>query len=221
MDVLNLLEGQGDIFMYDGLVFLELHFITDIMKPLVDHTFTLDFLKSQGFNESVEDYINDKESSQPTEHRDLKKALRDLVSTGKLDMPIVLHFLWRNTGLSPADYIPVVRLLVESGIIFLSSFQTGNGHITTMEKSLEMHPVVIYRLPSKPNRASTKEVWPEACPANQEQIEMHIEMPAGCPPSVAAHFTARFHSKGHCIYAWLKGAMVETKGKTKSHDKRS
>lgn len=133
---------------------------------------------------------------------ELKNAIRRYIVSGKLEQN-VLKFLWQNIKLAPTDYISVVKMLVDSGVIFLSSFNNAR-------EDIERYHVVLYRLPSHPDTSLLEKAWPTECPTNQKQIELRFDLNAGCPPCLAARFAAKVHSLGHCSYAWENGAVVVT-----------
>jgi hypothetical protein len=92
-------------------------------------------------------------------------------------------------------------------------FEGEDKDETGMDKFIARRPIVIYRLSSQ--RPPIEKYWPETCPEGQEQVEVHIELPSFCPPSLPPAFAAKIHSEGDCCYAWLNGAVVLLKGKQK------
>jgi hypothetical protein len=122
--VLTLLEAQGEIFMHADLVFVHPKFVMDIIRPLVDHKLG-SRLKTQECKNDISEYISRQHqqspSSNPTDHKNLMKALENLVKTGQFN-PVVSPFLWKTLELSPGDYDEVNRMLREIVVIFSSSY---------------------------------------------------------------------------------------------------
>jgi len=209
--VLNLLEAQGEIFMHAEFVFVQPKFVMEIIRPLVDHKLG-SRLNTQVYQNDISEYIRmqTSPSTKPTDHYYLKKALENLVKTGQFN-PVVSPFLWYKLELSPDDYDEVNRMLREIGVIFSSTYlaewQKDDDEQGPAEKSL---PVVLYRLSNDPDLQLVNKVWPKVCPSGVKEMEMRIELPGGCPPTLAAHFAAALHQKGRCTYGWLKGAIVVT-----------
>jgi hypothetical protein len=121
MDVLKLLEAQGDIFTYDGLVFLQLEFVMDIIRPLVDHELDTKMFTKE-FEKDMWDFVSSKVPSRPSDYDDLKKGLERLVKTGQLEASVVLPFLFRESKLLRTDYDTVTGMFIHLEVIFSSSY---------------------------------------------------------------------------------------------------
>jgi len=121
MDVLKLLEAQGDIFTYDGLVFLQLEFVMDIIRPLVDHELDTKMFTKE-FEKDMWDFVSSKVPSRPSDYDDLKKGLERLVKTGQLEASVVLPFLFRESKLLRIDYDTVTGMFIHLEVIFSSSY---------------------------------------------------------------------------------------------------
>jgi hypothetical protein len=137
------------------------------------------------------------------------------VKTGALKNANVPKFLLRHVlELSPDDYPSIIRMLVDLGVIFLTSLRDSTEAVLdTIEDIIALHPVVIFRLPRQRPPLDEK-LWPEQCPEGQKEEKIHIELP-NCPPNLPPIFAAQIHSEGRCCYAWLKGVVVMTKGERK------
>jgi hypothetical protein len=48
-DALDLLQKQGDVFIDSDLIFLRPQFVTELLRPLIDHTLTREKLNIPGF----------------------------------------------------------------------------------------------------------------------------------------------------------------------------
>ena len=208
-DALKLLNAQGDIFIDSGYVFLIPSFISEIIKPIVNHEMTkssLELNKSdiQDYTEkvvsnNVNKLINKEAKKEVNKAFDnIKKALTKLLETRHLEVDVVLPFLWRNIAeISEHDCRPIVQMLERTGFIFTSYSKEGNPQKMIMD-----------RLPNNPDDSELEAVWPIKCPQDFEDHQMHIKFDAGCPPSLAAHVAAYLHGWGRCRYAWLQGAVI-------------
>ena len=99
----------------------------------------------------------------------------------------------------------------ERGIIINATFDVQES-----EKGLrEKHPMVVFRLPAHKHHVSR--FWPPIYPPCQTHFELRIQLPAGCPESLAISFAAKCHAFGDCLYAWIHGATVVTTKIDKIH----
>ena len=201
-DVLTLLEGQGSIYRYADLVFLNPAFVSEVMKPLTNHYHTLVSLDPKEVTDSKLDaldvrsamktFINDQSSTELNQYAILEKLLKPILRSGKLDGNLdehnmLLRFLWKDIKkLKPTDYAAIIKMLRESGISINSSFSSlEEGQPCWATKK---YPIVLFRLPSeRPNVEDMESVWPAKCPEKMNHFEVRIRLPLGCPPSLLPH----------------------------------
>jgi hypothetical protein len=146
------------------------------------------------------------------DHSKLEQALETFARAGELDMEgRALRFLFRCiTKLEIKDYIYIIEMLVESDIIVLTSrrqrsderVQSDGELVNALDDVFAQYPVVIYCLPEERPAIEIDKVWPKVCPDNENEVEVHIEFPSGCPPNLSTRFAAMIHSEGqHCSVA--------------------
>jgi GTPase SAR1 family protein len=214
-DALSLLEAQGGIYTHGDLIFLQPKFVGEIMAALTDHRLAEELRTSQSLKNDILKYGEENNSASDAggAHWKLKKGLEQFVKTGALNNANVPKFLLRHVlELSPDDYPSIIRMLVDLGVIFLTSLQDSTEDLPdTLEDIIALHPVVIFRLPRQRPPLDEK-LWPEQCPEDQKEKEIHIELP-NCPPNLPPIFAAQIHSEGRCCYAWLKGVVVQVPNK--------
>jgi len=203
-DVLGMLEAQGEIYTYGDLVFLQPAFVTEVIKPLVDHDL-MSRLKRNDYKQKMREYIRKKSGPKdPNDFNILWKALENLVTTGEYEEEIVAPFLWDDGPLDPKDYDEVNQMLRDIGVVFKSLSLDALGRQT-------LKYFVLYRLSASPNDKLLEEAFPKDCPPDMVEKEMRVDLPIGCPQTLAAQFAASFHKKGRCTYAWLLGAIIVMK----------
>jgi hypothetical protein len=220
-DPLSLRQGQGDIDIHGDIIFLDAKFIGEIMAALVDHRFTVKSLETKEYKDEMVKYLQDNPhyAGEGNDQSKLQRALETFARAGELDLEgRALRFLFRRiTKLEIKDYIYIIEMLVESDIIVLTSRRQrsdervqsdGELVVNTLDNAFARYPVVIYCLPEE--RPAIDMVWPKVCPENENEVEVHIEFPSGCPPNLSTRFAAMIHSEGHCSVAWLDGAIVES-----------
>jgi GTPase SAR1 family protein len=209
-DALYLLEAQGGIYSHGDLVFLQPKFVGDIMAALTDHRLNEDELRtSQSLKNEI---LNNSADASAGAYGKLKKGLVQFVKIGELNGSSVLNFLLRNIELSPDDYPAIISMLVDLGVICLTSLQSADTVVLdTIEDFFALHPIVIFRLPRQRPTLDEK-LWPEQCPEGQKEEEIHIELP-NCPPNLPPILAAQIRSEGQCFYAWLKGVVVQVPNK--------
>jgi len=113
-----LLEAQGELFRSCGVVYLDPVFVTELIKPLVDHRLTGEGGKlDNGFVEPrVREYVRKTQVTDQEAASSLLEMLRMLVEHGELVEPL-LTFLWWGVALQPQDHAAAVQMLCESAVL--------------------------------------------------------------------------------------------------------
>ena len=210
-DALCLLEAQGGIFVDAGLAFLHPPFVTDLMSKLIDHTLTLDYMKKSKFKKEVKQFLKTARGK-GNAFRALTDGLQALVERGVL-CGKALPFLWRDVSLKKEHFSSVLKMLVDTGVIMSSRLGDDVKDVSSLDTDTA-DAIVLFRLPSSPpSGAKRDEAWPESLKGDQAQIELQIDLWAGCPASLPPRFSAEAHKLGACLYAWLAGVFVLDKGR--------
>jgi hypothetical protein len=119
-DALRLLEAQGTVFSDAGLVFLSPTYVTDLMKPLVDHLLTLETAKGPEMRRAVVAFAKKakKEGGFTGRVNDLFCHLEVFAASGELHGGL-LSFLWRDLPELKREHYPLVlKMLADSGKYF-------------------------------------------------------------------------------------------------------
>ena len=190
-DALRLLVKQGYLFLYDKLIILQPGFITEVMKPLLNHTLTIEEVTSDKYkNRCIIPFLE--QSACKSDSGKLVDGLKRFIKHGEL-CPDVRNLLWWDTELERVDYKSIEDLFVESQIIFRS----------------DNISVVLFRLPEEKDAEAMSKEWPMETPRHMQERELRIKMTTGCPDLLAAQFAARARNYGRCRYAWIHGTIVE------------
>ena len=161
-DVLTLLEGQGGIYIYADLIFLDPSYVSKVMKSLSNYHHTLESLESNvveskldklNVKSTIDMFINEHPHAELNGYANMEALLKPFLRSGKLtggnldEKNMLLRFLWRDVKeLEPTDYATIIDMLRDSGMIIDSSFDSSQeGQSGATEK----HPIVLFRLPSQ------------------------------------------------------------------------
>jgi len=197
-DALLLYEAQGVIFIDSGLVFLEPSFVTDLVRPLVDHQLKDDVESGK----TVEDLVAFRNDSQEAVDVDsLMVELDEFVASAEIASWPILSFLWRDIkGLDKKHYPQVIEMLVASGVILTLKFDGENDAVA----------IVPLRLAKEAEPLARARFWPALKPEQQRELELVFWLFAGCPAGLAELFASEAHRFGTSLHCWVTGVVTRS-----------
>ena len=197
---MELWQAQGQIFVDSGLVFLQPEFVTDVVRPLVDHKLE-SAVESTKIEQDVYDFIRSSNDLDYTTVDQLCDEVKRFSRSGEIQSWHLLSFLWRDIvcGLRNEHYRQVIKMLAASGVIFMLQLDGAENSAVA---------VVPFRLPTKPDLERRAILWPKEPSSEQRELVVVFRLYSGCPAGLAERFAADVHSLDTSLHSWVAGAIV-------------
>ena len=189
----ELWEAQGLIFVDAGLVYLRPSFVVDVVSALVDHQLAVEM-------KDVVAFVKNSDELDSMNVDKLRDELERFVECGEIVTWLVLSFLWRNLDLAKEHYSQVLKMLADSGVIFMLESDENDAFA-----------VVLYRLPRQPAPNVRATTWPVSPNAGQREIVLKFQLYLGCPAGLTDCFVSDVHGFGTAMCSWIDGVVVKNR----------
>ena len=192
-DALQLLVNQGEMFSSSGIIFLRPDYVTQLLKPLVDHRLAQSVFRKQLL-------ANYAEAHAASTHKAaaLLPAIDCLVKSGELREEL-LPMLWEPLGLHGDDYGAVLLMLCASGVLFLAEHTEHDRRWVMPMRLSETQP------------PDAKERWnEEGRKAESETLSIAYRLGRIAPPGITERLMASCYGFGKYHRFWKRGALITT-----------
>ena len=207
-DALELVCQQGEMFAAGGLVFLDPEFITELIKPMVDHRLD-DAEHASRIRDGLRAYIKvaPEFASDKRALERLEAKLRSFLKEGRLDIELI-NFLWRGIALDCAHHLHALAMLVETGMM-VEEVEASMASSSSSNQSVARQAswIVPMKLPvERPITVSKR--WPEQLGQAEEELQVTYSLYGYMPPDVPHRVVSACYALGNVAACWRRGALI-------------